>query len=479
MLPNSLALAILVVAVQLSAPIHAADVETGSGESGESGELYITYIRMASASVSIGATSVLLNDITGISAGDTMIFDPDGNAEITTVVGISAARRMRREPGTVTFADALAHSYPNGVTVAFKVPVKDGSGGFPDPNSDAASIAKYAFAERVLAIDSCTPVSASDVCYTLHRGNGICTNACNTEACNFDDGDCKCSWTSDCPSGQSCLVGDCKPDDKWESCAETRCRTDDECDRGTSSCGAGFRCEGSTCSYNCDEWCGDSFGMGWVSDGGSAPNGYGECNGCMQLDGRSEYRTWIMIGCIVGAIVIVLVPGAIIFAVGKRWPRVCAGPWCSGGGRNGMVSPAPELPINGGKAQGTNPAAAKRRDTNPGVAETVPGTTSLNAIDTVVAPPARIVTSGVQGHAQRPEAASVARPSMAARPSIVPSQQANNRVLPPQQRQGVVRPTQQTAQMASFAQPRPGGGFQQPPVQQLDDDASSSSSVEI
>lgn len=32
MLPNSLALAILVVAVQLSAPIHAADVETGSGE---------------------------------------------------------------------------------------------------------------------------------------------------------------------------------------------------------------------------------------------------------------------------------------------------------------------------------------------------------------------------------------------------------------------------------------------------------------
>lgn len=126
--------------------------------SGESGELYITYIRMASASVSIGATSVLLNDITGISAGDTMIFDPDGNAEITTVVGISAARRMRREPGTVTFADALAHSYPNGVTVAFKVPVKDGSGGFPDPNSDAASIAKYAFAERVYVPSACARV---------------------------------------------------------------------------------------------------------------------------------------------------------------------------------------------------------------------------------------------------------------------------------------------------------------------------------
>lgn len=511
MIPKSLHLVVLVAGLQL---VASEDIASGSGESGANagsddvvggGEyITLTYRTISSAPAEIGATSIIVNDLTGIKTGDAMTIDPDGNAEKTKVTGVQTSRARRATPGTVEFADPLKFSYPRGFAVEFTllrlvgdtddIPPVD-----TNPHSDAASIATYAFADRTLVPDSCTKTGINaETCYTLHRGNGICTSACNTEACGFDDGDCKCSWNSDCPAGHTCHVGDCALDKEWESCAETRCHTDDQCDRarkfsaddwGSSSCGIGFKCEGSTCSYNCDAWCGDTFGEGWVSDGGSGATGVEECSGC-KLEDANKHRTWIIAGCMLAGLVIVLIPGAIIFAVGHQYPGICSAPWGgagSGHGR-GVVSPAPE------KLETGDAADAERRDTNPqldanagppGVAETALSDkrqsyeAELQDYQTSTGAASRgsiVNVAGMQGPRPGATVASVGRPSLAARPAFVPSQQQQQpkQQYPAQQRQNTGQPmaaasyAQPTAAASfsapggGFAQPTPGGGFAQP-----------------
>lgn len=356
-----------------------------------------------------------------------------------------------------------------------------GGGGLIDVNN----IAKYAFAERVFKLDDCTSadqIDSGDVCYTMHRGNGICTSACNTEACAYDSGDCKCSYTSDCPSGQICNsdqshaefvadgninVGKCKVDADWESCAETMCRTDDDCDRASSSCGAGFVCGGSSCVRDCNEWCKDTFGTEWESDQGAKADTADGCYSC-NLAPSTAHHKWIVVGCVLGSVLIVLIPGIITI--------VC----CKGAPVSGMVSPG--LPVDfeakeftEENAEGRDTTVKERRDTNPNIAET-------NIDRFPQAAPA-------QQQQNRPHfvpSQSVGRPGAAPpqRVTGMPVQRPPMGSRPPQQVQRLAmgaRPPQQQAQRPKMvpAPPRP-GAFAMPPQQQQQDavsNASSSSSV--
>lgn len=79
--------------------------------------------------INAGATTVKVDDVSGISVGDVLYLSDDdgGTSETKTVVGVSTGtRRMRRgaepQPGTVTFTPATINTFPAGSTVAFSGP---------------------------------------------------------------------------------------------------------------------------------------------------------------------------------------------------------------------------------------------------------------------------------------------------------------------------------------------------------------------
>lgn len=520
MLPSPLRVAGLVAFLQLVASngLEGSGSDSGSGsveeEEKDDGHirLTMTYRTISSEELLVGATSAKVNNINGVQAGSILTIDPEGLAEkkiVTNFTAFESTRARRSVRGEIKFAQPLRARYRKGVAIQITTFVDSIAPVDTDPHSDTASIAAYAFADRNYQIDPCsksvTPSvlgpAEENVCYVHQRGNGICTVGCNTEACKYDSGDCKCTWTSDCPAHQSCQVGDCVTDLKWKSCIETRCTTDADCSRGSSACGMGFGCAGSTCGHNCDAWCRDYFGESWISNGVSVsgPEGGEQC-GCKLVDGVSDNRTYILLGCLLAGIAIVLGPGLIIFVVSKKWPTCCAAPWADGRQekvhvRSSVVSPAaPEDDVEKAERKDTNPnlaqslvdglalgaVGAEEPGPQPGVAETA----MPSGVDTteLAAPPTRVPSNGSYKQTTQPGAMAsggraVDRPSIHARPAFVPSQKK-----PPQPRKsstgsfsqpveggGFVQPVQgggfvQPVQGGGFAKPVPGGGFAQPPL---------------
>ena len=79
--------------------------------------------------INAGATTVKVDDVSGISVGDVLYLSDDdgGTSETKTVVDVSTGtRRMRRgtppQPGVVTFTPAAINTFPAGSTVAFSGP---------------------------------------------------------------------------------------------------------------------------------------------------------------------------------------------------------------------------------------------------------------------------------------------------------------------------------------------------------------------
>jgi len=486
MLPSPLRVAGLVAFLQLVASngLEGSGSDSGSGSVEEGNDdgrirLTMTYRTISSEELLVGATSAKVNNINGVQAGSILTIDPEGLAEKKTVTSFTAfdsTRGRRSVRGEIKFAQPLRARYQKGVAIQITTFVDSIAPVDTDPHSDTASIAAYAFADRNYQIDPCSKSlnhsvlgpAEENVCYVHQRGNGICTVGCNTEACKYDSGDCKCTWTSDCPAHQSCQVGDCVTDLKWESCIETRCTTDADCSRGSSACGIGFGCAGSTCGHNCDAWCRDSFGESWISNGVSEG---GEQCGCKLVDGVSDNRTYILLGCLLAGIVIVLVPGLIMLVVSRKRPTCCAAPWADGRQekvhvRSSVVSPAaPEDDVEKAERKDTNPnlaqnlvdslvlgaVGAEQPGPQPGVAETA----MPSGVDTteLAAPPTRVPSNGSYKQTSQPGAVAsggraMNRPSIHARPAFVPSQKK-----PPQPRK---------SSTGSFSQPVE-GGFAQPP----------------
>jgi len=167
------------------------------------------------------------------------------------------------------------------------------------------------------SIHECTADRAKVPCRKTHHGNNICTPACNTDACDYDGGDCKCSEISGCPDEHSCVAGQCKYDIEWKECALTKCTKDRHCkSTGDSGCGEGYICYASYCSFVCTEWCSDSFGPNWIADEGLQL--YGAPCRCRLKDTEVDLRK-LVAGVTVGAFFFIMVIAA---ACSHKWWRV-------------------------------------------------------------------------------------------------------------------------------------------------------------